>query len=63
MILICAWCKKVLGEKEPIEDKTATHGICKNCADKLKKKYHMTEALDLGDIDIIKEYLAHRSPL
>ena len=31
MTRICAWCKQVMGEKEPLEDKRITHTICKNC--------------------------------
>lgn len=33
MIRVCAWCEAegrpaVMGEKEPLEDKSLTHGIC-----------------------------------
>ena len=35
MIRVCAWCKKVLGEKGKDEDKRITHGVCKKCAEKL----------------------------
>jgi len=35
MILICAWCGKELGEKEPLEDKDITHGICESCSDRI----------------------------
>ena len=31
MIRVCAWCKKILGEKEPLDDPTVTHGICDEC--------------------------------
>ena len=54
MILICAWCKEVLGEKEPLADTSPTHGICKPCADKLKAEYGMSAALDMQDIESIK---------
>ena len=27
----CAWCGKYMGEKPPLDDKTATHGMCKKC--------------------------------
>lgn len=27
----CAWCKKMLGEKEPLDDLQVTHGICSEC--------------------------------
>jgi len=31
MIRICMKCKKKLGEKEPLEDKSITHGLCDSC--------------------------------
>lgn len=31
MIRICQYCKQVMGEKEPPEDKTLTHSICPTC--------------------------------
>ncbi len=31
MIRVCYRCKIVFGEKEPLEDKRETHGICKGC--------------------------------
>ena len=31
MIVKCAWCGKVLGEKPPIQDLTHTDGICDQC--------------------------------
>lgn len=37
MIRICAWCKKIMGEKEPDQSGT-THGICDECFAKLKEK-------------------------
>jgi hypothetical protein len=51
MIIICAWCKGEMGEKNPIQDERITHGICKPCADELRKKYKMSEALDSTDIN------------
>ncbi len=35
MIIICNWCGKKCGEKEPLEDKSEISGICKECADEL----------------------------
>jgi hypothetical protein len=35
MIVICAWCKASLGEKEPLADKHTTHSICGTCRTKL----------------------------
>ncbi len=31
MIIVCAWCKKKMGEKPPYEDKHETHSICPEC--------------------------------
>jgi len=38
MIRICNWYHepKVLGEKEPFEDKSETHTICPECYEKFK---------------------------
>jgi DNA-directed RNA polymerase subunit RPC12/RpoP len=40
LVIKCAWCGKYLGEKEPYEDKSETHGICPECLAKyfLKKE-------------------------
>lgn len=32
MLVICAWCGEPMGVKEPMEDKSTTHGICAECA-------------------------------
>lgn len=31
MNIVCAWCGKHLGEKEPLEDKSTSHTICDEC--------------------------------
>ena len=56
MILICAWCKKNLGEKRPLHNKGITHVICKFCADKLKITYSMSDVLTMDDVAAIKSY-------
>jgi len=28
---VCAWCGKDMGEKEPLDDDSVTHAICKDC--------------------------------
>lgn len=33
MIVQCAWCKKLIGEKPPYEDKSVTHTICPKCTE------------------------------
>ena len=29
---VCAWCDRKMGEKEPLEDKRVTSGMCPECA-------------------------------
>lgn len=31
MKILCAWCGKDLGTKEPLEDTRTSHGICPEC--------------------------------
>lgn len=31
MILVCSWCDREMGQKEPLEDCRITHGICVAC--------------------------------
>lgn len=31
MIIVCAWCKQVMGTKEPMEQMDITGGICDSC--------------------------------
>jgi hypothetical protein len=45
MIRVCMFCDTVLGEKEPLHDKTPTHGICDHCFKELSVKYENQEAL------------------
>lgn len=35
MIRRCCQCKKILGEKEPLEDKSFTDTYCKECANEV----------------------------
>ena len=44
MISICMMCKTVMGEKEPFEDKTPTHGICIDCMPQWLMDAGLTEA-------------------
>ena len=36
--IICGWCTKDMGEKEPLEDKVITHSICRPCSDDLLRE-------------------------
>lgn len=35
MIRICSYCTRPMGEKEPLDDKRISHGICEKCDDDL----------------------------
>jgi hypothetical protein len=34
MIVVCAWCQKLLGVKAPEDDITVSHGICRGCSER-----------------------------
>ena len=34
MIVICAWCQRILGVKAPEEDLSVSHGICRACSER-----------------------------
>lgn len=34
MRVVCAWCNKYIKDKEPLEDKRISHGICGVCYEK-----------------------------
>ena len=38
MKIECAWCQKPMGEKDPLNDERVSHGICKQCSDKMFKE-------------------------
>lgn len=38
MIRVCSYCDKVFGEKEPLENRQETHGICLLCFPKVMKE-------------------------
>lgn len=44
MKVVCAWCNKELGEKEPLEDTSITHSICDECKNKYFKEIKDAEA-------------------
>ncbi|MDO8575059.1 MAG: hypothetical protein Q7R61_02175 [bacterium] len=37
--VVCAWCKKEMGEKEGIEGGKTSHGICPDCKAKVLSDY------------------------
>lgn len=46
MIRICMFCDMVFGEKEPLYDKTSTHGICDPCFEEFRVKYENQETVE-----------------
>lgn len=47
MKVICAWCKKDLEDKEPLEDKRISHGMCEKCCVRIMEETaHMGELAD-----------------
>lgn len=43
MIIQCAWCLRMSGNKVPLKDKRITHGICEECQRKMMKQVRMME--------------------
>jgi hypothetical protein len=41
MRIICSWCKKYMGEKEPLNDPTETSGICDTCLAAIEKEQNV----------------------
>jgi len=35
MVRVCGWCQRFLGVKAPLDQWTATHGICESCRERL----------------------------
>lgn len=38
MKVFCSWCQSSMGEKEPLDNKTTSHGMCPSCEVKQLKK-------------------------
>lgn len=36
MVVVCAWCQRYLGIKEPENDFSVTHSICRYCSARVK---------------------------
>jgi hypothetical protein len=32
MVRQCAWCREVIGQTAPLDDRAVTHGICPACS-------------------------------
>lgn len=46
MLIVCAYCGKVIEEKEPIESRIVSHGCCKECYLKELEKLKEEEKKD-----------------
>lgn len=61
MIVICAWCKKDLGVKEPLEDKAVSHGMCPECVELTLEEIHTLHHIDpAGRSDLQSAGSAHQ---
>ena len=43
MRVICAWCKKKMENKEPLEDNRISHSCCEKCFDYVLKDFEKEE--------------------
>ena len=44
MRIVCSWCKKFLGEKEPFDDSSETHAKCPTCIERQKHQEEIRKA-------------------
>lgn len=44
VIAVCAWCRKSLGEKEPLADTRTTHSICDPCDARMEEQERQQRA-------------------
>lgn len=52
MIRLCAWCQVIMGQKEPLDDKQVTHGICPECQEELKEELRVIDAQRRRERDV-----------
>ena len=55
MKIVCSWCKKVMGEKAPFDDVTATHAKCTSCLEKQKLEDESSKKIVAGEREYIVE--------
>jgi hypothetical protein len=48
--IVCSWCKKQVGVKEPMEDTRISHTICEDCVELFKDDLH-EQAPEVADED------------
>ena len=62
MKIRCAWCKTVLGEKEPLSDDSVTDGICDSCLAKyFPNVYEKCRVLEVSEEDRYGKLYSRRS--
>jgi len=49
MRIVCSWCGKELGEKEPLDDQSETHGKCNACLKKQPQAVRVDDPHIAGD--------------
>ncbi len=50
MTALCAWCTAFLGPRDPIEDTATTHGICEDCARRVRRTVSLRELLNMPNV-------------
>ncbi len=45
MKIVCAWCKKSIGEKPPLADTEITRDVCPDCKTRLENEHEIVENL------------------
>ena len=56
MKMICSYCRKDIGDKEPLEDSQVSHGMCQECAEHFSRQWDglsMAEYLDSFDFPVM----------
>jgi hypothetical protein len=43
MKIICSWCGKKMGEKEPLSDPSVTNGMCRPCLGRMARRIGFSE--------------------
>jgi hypothetical protein len=62
MTRVCMFCDMVFGEKEPLYDRTPTHGICDLCFKEFRVKYENQETVkqEAQNRPTVQTKMAHR---
>lgn len=64
MKIICSWCKKTIGEKEPYDDPSITHAKCTDCLNTQEKEdKRLLKRAEQQDKDIVTFPSGHQGRL